>query len=295
VGTAWSEIALDALEDPVVVMEPVRDEAGLIIDFAYRFGNTAACAYNGVTRDQLLGTTLLELFPGMDSAGLLQPNIDVLATGEPLVLTDVAYRNEAHAGEERRYDIRTVKAGGAVVVIWRDVTERFHTVHDLREAAYTDSLTGVATRTGGLATLRRSMVRDQRTGEGLAVVFLDVDGLKATNDRLGHAAGDALLRATALRIRGAVRSNDLVMRVGGDEMVVLLHGAGTAQVAADIAEKIRHAVSLPLLLDGHVVAPRVSLGVTMAVEDDTVDSVLDRADAAMYESKRHGGDRTTVG
>jgi diguanylate cyclase (GGDEF)-like protein len=291
---SWSDLALDALEDPVVVLEPVRDDAGNVVDFAYRLANAAACAYNRLPREQLLSTTMLSLFPGMAAAGLLQPNIDVLTTGNTLVLTDVAYGNEVHASEERRYDFRTVKAGGAVVVTWRDVTERSRTTRELRAMAFTDSLTGLSSRTEGLARLRRSLGRDQRRGQGLAVAFLDVDGLKATNDRLGHAAGDALLRATALRIRGSVRDNDDVIRVGGDEIVVLLHGAASAQAALDVCEKIRQAASLPIRINDHDAAVTVSIGVTMAMEGDTVESLLDRADAAMYESKHQGGNRTTV-
>lgn len=291
---SWSDVALDALEDPVVVLEPVRDDAGSVIDFAYRLANAAACAYNGLPREQLLSTTLLSLFPGMSAAGLLQPNIDVLTTGNTLVLTDIVYGNEVHASEERRYDFRTVKAGDAVVVTWRDVTERSRTARELRAMAFTDSLTGLSSRAEGLARLRRTLGRDQRRGQGLAVAFLDVDGLKATNDRLGHAAGDALLRATALRILASVRDNDDVIRVGGDEIVILLHGAASAQAALDVCEKIRHASSLPIKINDHDAAATVSIGVTMATEGDSVESVLDRADAAMYESKHQGGNRTTV-
>jgi diguanylate cyclase (GGDEF)-like protein len=291
---SWLQVALDALDDPVITLEPVRDQAGAVIDFVCRQANAAACVYNGMTRDELLGARMLETFPGMTETGLFQADVDVLVTGIPLVLTDMAYGNEQLGSEERRYDFRTVRAGDALVVTWRDVTERSRTARALRALAATDSLTGLTSRTEGLAQLRRALGHDQRRGRGLAVAFLDVDGLKKTNDELGHVAGDALLRSTALRIRSCVRDSDEVVRVGGDEIVLLLHGVVSVEAAADVCEKVCLAAALPIRINDQDATTTVSIGVTMARADDDVESVLARADAGMYESKHAGGNRTTI-
>ena len=142
-----------------------------------------------------------------------------------------------------------------------------------------DELTGALRRGAGMAALQRDIDRTRRTENGrLAVVFVDVDGLKAVNDRDGHAAGDELLRATVVAIRGRLRSYDLVVRYGGDEFVCVLTGADHAQAdrtAAALRDHVRERTG-----NG------VSTGVASLRVDDTVNSVIERADAALYAGRQ---------
>jgi diguanylate cyclase (GGDEF)-like protein/PAS domain S-box-containing protein len=115
---------VEAALDPQILLEPVRDGGGRIIDFTYIDANEAACAYNGMTREELIGSRLLELMPGHGDAGLLDMYIAVLDTGRPLRLDAFAYAPELRGGETRYYDIRAVKVGGVISYNWRDVTER---------------------------------------------------------------------------------------------------------------------------------------------------------------------------
>ena len=117
------QAVFDALIDPVVILSAVRDESGTIVDFRYVDANPAACAYNGLSHDALVGTTVLGLLPGHTATGLLDMYIAVVETGAPLVLDDYPYLSEVR-GEERLYDIRAVCVDDSLVYTWRDVTER---------------------------------------------------------------------------------------------------------------------------------------------------------------------------
>lgn len=125
---------VDAQLDPYVLLTPVRDSTGRIVDFVFSDANDAACVYNGIPREQLIGARLLDILPGHLSTGLLDTYRNVVETGEPLVLDDFAYDQELRGGAERRYDIRGVKVGDAISYTWRDITERSETARRIAES-----------------------------------------------------------------------------------------------------------------------------------------------------------------
>jgi len=137
-----------------------------------------------------------------------------------------------------------------------------------REHAGTDELTGVRRRGVGLEDLANEMARSRRQREPLVAVYVDVDGLKAVNDSEGHPAGDKVLQVVASRLRGQMRSYDLIIRLGGDEFLCVLPG-----VAAD---KVRERFArLKEPADGHAA---VSVGLTELQDDDGVQELISRAD-----------------
>lgn len=146
---------------------------------------------------------------------------------------------------------------------WRDVQAEVEAGEALERRARTDNLTGLLNRGEAVACLARWLTPGGRPADGLAVAFCDVDDFKGVNDRLGHAAGDHLLQVVAERVRACVRGNDTVARFGGDEILLLMRGIGTIEVASAVAEKVRHAVRVPLELNGELVQVTVSVGVTM--------------------------------
>jgi PAS domain S-box-containing protein len=113
---------LDSLLDPHVLLRGVRDSDGCIVDFVYVDANRAACEYNRMSKEELIGRRLLGLLPGHAGSGLLEKYFHVVETGEPLILDDFVYPNET-AGSDRHYDIRAVKVGDLLSYTWRDVTE----------------------------------------------------------------------------------------------------------------------------------------------------------------------------
>lgn len=120
---ARRQAVLDSMLDPHALLTALRDASGTIVDFVYADANDAACVYNQLPREQLVGTSLLELLPGHAGTGLFAQYCHTVQTGEPLVLDDYVYPHEILA-EPRHFDIRGVKVGDALSFTWRDVTER---------------------------------------------------------------------------------------------------------------------------------------------------------------------------
>ena len=147
-----------------------------------------------------------------------------------------------------------------------------------REQAATDSLTGARARGTGLADLQREIDRSRRTGSGLVLAFVDVDGLKAVNDRDGHLAGDHLLREVAGALRAGLRSYDLIVRVGGDEFLCALTGVALSQVRRrfdDIGQE----------LAARVHGGSISAGFAELGDYDDMWDLIARADDALRDGR----------
>jgi diguanylate cyclase (GGDEF)-like protein len=149
------------------------------------------------------------------------------------------------------------------------------------QRAYQDELTGVHTRGFGLVRMQEEIERAERSGERFVLAFLDVDGLKEINDRDGHAAGDAVLRAVGAELRSQLRSYDPIVRVGGDEFVCALSDTAL-QAAAGRMEKIRTAV-----MESESQAS-VSVGLAERQPGETLEALTARGDAELYRAKRRG-------
>jgi PAS domain S-box-containing protein len=128
---------LDSMLDPLALIEAVRDESGAIVDFIYLEVNPASCAYFGMARQELLGTSMRAVFPNLVASGTLAMYARVVETGEPLALDDLEYENEI-LGESRRYEVRASRIGEALSVTWRDVTARREEARRLE--AFTEAL-----------------------------------------------------------------------------------------------------------------------------------------------------------
>jgi diguanylate cyclase (GGDEF)-like protein len=156
-----------------------------------------------------------------------------------------------------------------------------------------DSLTGLPNRTLFLEHAQR--VLDQRRNrDGVAVLFIDLDGFKPVNDRHGHAVGDALLVAVATRLRTALRRNDLPCRFGGDEFLVLCAGLTGEQDPVSVADRIQRSFAEPFQVGGVTVSVGSSIGI--ATYDETVGNaanLIHHADLAMYQAKQRGKGRIT--
>jgi diguanylate cyclase (GGDEF)-like protein len=153
-----------------------------------------------------------------------------------------------------------------------------------------DRLTGLANRALFEERVSAALARAARDGSTPALLFVDLDRFKRVNDSLGHGHGDELLQDVALRLREATRSGDELARVGGDEFAVLLHDVDRGR-ALQLAERIRHALTAPVELDGHPVVVSASIGVSLFPEDGrSYEDLLRHADIAMYEAKDHGRD-----
>jgi diguanylate cyclase (GGDEF)-like protein len=151
-----------------------------------------------------------------------------------------------------------------------------------------DALTAVSSRTSLLRELDAAIGRAVKTGQPLVVVMADLDHFKAVNDEHGHLAGDLVLKDVAGRIRAALREFDLVGRYGGEEFVVLLENT-SLHTARQVAERIRRRIGgEPINTDNAAVKITISQGLALFREGDSVQSLLKRADQAMYRAKTAG-------
>jgi diguanylate cyclase (GGDEF)-like protein/PAS domain S-box-containing protein len=170
----------------------------------------------------------------------------------------------------------------------RIVDELVHAEAELAYQAHFDALTGLAKREEALSRLSDAGRNRRSPGGECAVLFCDVDDFKSVNDAWGHVAGDEVLRTVAERILRSVRGGDTVARMGGDEFLVIADGVHDLDEACAIAEKMRSAASVPLALNGGGVRTTLSIGVTLSLRHEPVDTVVSRADHAMYEAKHRG-------
>ncbi len=161
----------------------------------------------------------------------------------------------------------------------------------LEDLAATDKLTGLINRQAFDVLIRQAISQARRDMTPLSVILLDIDHFKLVNDNFGHMVGDEALKAVARALKGALRESDSVCRWGGEEFLVVLKACDGAQAAA-LAEKLRAAISDDASLE-ELGVPRLtaSLGVAQLIPGDSADSLVTRADAALYEAKTDGRDR----
>jgi diguanylate cyclase (GGDEF)-like protein len=154
-----------------------------------------------------------------------------------------------------------------------------------------DPLTKLPNRTLLLDRLGLALSRAGRLGSLVAVLFLDLDGFKAVNDSLGHAAGDELLIQVAERVRGCLRPADTVARLGGDEFGILLEEVSDATEVHAVADRILDALRVPMTVQGKELVTGASIGVVLGASEEGAGDLLRRADLAMYVAKAGGKDR----
>jgi diguanylate cyclase (GGDEF)-like protein/PAS domain S-box-containing protein len=172
-----------------------------------------------------------------------------------------------------------------------DVTERRLRDMDLGFRADHDVLTGLLNRDGLLSGLSERV--PVRGAHGLAVLYCDLDNLKPINDQHGHAAGDAVLVEVARRLDSGLRRGDIVARIGGDEFVIVLDRIASAADAMSVADKLCRAARGTVAFDDIELAASVSMGIAIAEPTDTVESLLGRADQALYRAKTGGRGRVS--
>ncbi len=260
--------------------------------------NSALCEIVGHRRQTLLGLTLQELTYEEDRGADAQLVREVVAgnrrTGESEKRFLHAEGHLVWVNVSLSFVPATTDSPEQFVAQIEDVTERKRTLDELQHLADHDALTGLLNRRRLESELTQQIALTERYGRRTCLVLLDLDDFKSTNDSLGHAVGDELLKNVARVLRGRVRRSDLVARLGGDEFAILLPLASRAQarrVAEGIAEAIRERIHIT---DGHEVRTTASFGVTTIEPGDFPDSVLLRADQALYQVKQHGRDGVAV-
>jgi diguanylate cyclase (GGDEF)-like protein len=192
----------------------------------------------------------------------------------------------------REFDEEAVPLAEALSNQAAQAISRIHLEEALRRAAMHDEVTGLPNRRLVEEDVTRTLLEGYTA---LSVIFIDLDGFKAVNDLLGHAAGDALLREVARRVRGVIRAADVLGRFGGDEFIAVaaVESVGDARMLAD---RIRLAIAEPYADLPSELSITASVGVVTVGNDGApvMDQLIRAADNAMYQAKLAGGDRVTV-
>jgi diguanylate cyclase (GGDEF)-like protein/PAS domain S-box-containing protein len=279
--------AAEASLDAFFVLSSVKDGAGAIRDFRIEAINGRAQQLTGLGRDALIGTTLLTILPTYRVNGIFDDIVKATQVGG---MREAEWRGSTPRTRDIWMHRQVVAVEGGVVAIVRDITERKMAEQRIRHMAQHDDLTGLPNRSLLRDRLGQAIAHAQRKGRCVAVAFIDLDGFKLVNDGLGHNAGDELLKVVGVRMQGCMRRHDTLGRFGGDEFVIILSDLDDNPLAiTPVLEKIRQAVTEPVMLEGQEVQVSCSMGVVMYPRDgDEPNTLMMNADAAMYRAKDMG-------
>jgi diguanylate cyclase (GGDEF)-like protein/PAS domain S-box-containing protein len=261
------------------VLESTTDHV-FLVDGSWRitYLNRHAQALVGGGRD-LIGLTLLDAFP--EAAGtLFEQQIRYAAlAGKKMVFEDYM------TSRGLWLEVHAYPTQPGLSIFFRDVTERRRTQAELVRLAQHDSLTGLANR----HMFRARLGAAAAASDPVAVLLIDIDQFKDVNDTRGHPAGDMLLCQAAARLRGALRGEDILARVGGDEFAVVFSGAGHEAAARSAATRIIAEFALPFEIEGAPCTCGASIGVALSEEaGQDADRLMKNADLALYAAKAAG-------
>jgi diguanylate cyclase (GGDEF)-like protein len=278
-------MAVDAAREGFYMVRPVHDGAGAIVDFEVADCNQRGAGYYGMERQQLLGRR----FTSFSSAGAyVQEVIRVFS----LAMASGYYEDELQVPESSPLrpvwlHRRLMRSQDGLAVTLRDISEFKAHEKALSRMANEDPLTGLPNRNWLACWLPAALEQARLDGRRLALLFIDLDSFKDVNDTLGHAAGDALLKAVALRLRALMPSSQQLVRLGGDEFTVVMPDAGNRdQVAAAAAGILAGLGEDIVLADGSRHQVHASAGASIFPDDGADADTLQRhADIALYEAK----------
>nr|EDZ38566.1 MAG: Diguanylate cyclase/phosphodiesterase with PAS/PAC sensor(s) [Leptospirillum sp. Group II '5-way CG'] len=241
-------------------------------------GNVPEFLVRGGERDELAR----QIWNTLNGGSFFSGEIRHAAKNGDVSITDTlitAIRNE-------KGDIRHL------ILTETDISEKKRLEDILKRQAWSDGLTGLPNRTHLEILMDEAIHRSRLSGKGLAVCFLDLDGFKPVNDRLGHAFGDRILIEVSHRLQNAVRSGDTVARLGGDEFVLLLEEIDRNATIHQLLARILESIARPFEAPGTPLSLTASIGVTLYPEDLSPSDVLLRhADHALYQAKEDGRNR----
>ena len=262
--------------DVIVVLES---------DLTIRFATPSTMTVLGFGSETLVGSNLVSLLQPAETDAI----IDLVAalSGDTVIHEfELRCANGDWCPVESVWsDLSDDPEVNGIVVTAHDVTAQRQLEGQLTHQAFHDPLTGLANRALFTDRVTHALDRAHRSGEQLAVLFVDLDDFKTVNDSLGHAAGDEVLVGVSERLEGCLRGGDTCARLGGDEFGVLLEGVRPPEQAADVADRIAEALSQPFEMAGKEVYARASIGVALGSTATNPSELLRNADVAMYRAK----------
>ncbi|MEN3366787.1 MAG: hypothetical protein V7606_4061 [Burkholderiales bacterium] len=280
-------LATDGAREGFYMLRPLYDHDKTIFDFLIKDCNERGAAYYGKLRADLIGTRFSSLFYESYHREVLPDYRRAMEIGFFETELKVSSRSSLQVSWIYR---RLVRSGDGLAVTLRDISETKAHEEALSTLANADPLTALPNRHWLMSYLPVAVERARSSDMALALLFVDLDDFKDINDTLGHAAGDELLQAVALRLKSVVRPGDSVVRLGGDEFTIILENIETDTDVSHVVERMIKALGEPFDLWGeskHVV--HASIGISMYPHDgDEGETLLKHADIAMYAAKAGG-------
>jgi diguanylate cyclase (GGDEF)-like protein len=287
--------------DRRLVKEMLRDRDETVLTTVERLAEAEAEAARGLADLVLLDLSLPDAdgLEGLRRLRAVAPEVPVVVLSG---LADEQVALEAVQAGAQDYLIKDEVDAATLGRAIRYAMERQRAERRLARLALRDALTGLPNRVLFADRLEQALARHaRRTARGetddghVVVMFVDLDGFKAVNDRLGHGAGDELLVQVARRLEAQLRGSDTVARLGGDEFTVLCEGVPDEAAAMTLAVRMCAAVAEPVALAEGRAEVSAAVGVAIArAGDEHGATLLRRADAAMYDAKRGGRGRAAL-
>ncbi|SNS92157.1 diguanylate cyclase (GGDEF) domain-containing protein [Noviherbaspirillum humi] len=273
-------------EDGFFINRPLRDKAGNVVDYLVVDCNQHGAEMFQLQRDQLIGKSIGNFYEGrLKSEALMRLN-EALHKGIHQSEIRVTRRDRLKAAW---INYKAVRSGSDVAVTIRDITESKAHLEELERRGNEDALTGLPNRYWIQNYLPSAMARVRDASSALALLFIDIDGFKDINDALGHAAGDDLLKMIARRLMNHVRPQDHVVRLGGDEYVVLMEQVHGEEEVILVADRVMASFGERFQLSMTQHAIGASIGISLFPRDASdAQELLKHADIAMYEAKKNG-------
>lgn len=242
---------------------------------------------------EILGKAIYN-FEMPNVANALEHIQHIIRTGENCE-GEVSYKDDLGNGHFFKYKFEPIFDDNgkleAIAGVSREITEQKLSEKQIWYNANYDLLTGLANRLMFNDKLIQAIKDSKRSGESIALLFIDLDGFKKVNDTLGHVDADFILKQVAKRINSCVRETDTASRIGGDEFTVILNGVQDAKQTKIVAEKLLSELRKPFKLNKTTLHLTASIGITMSPQDGiTPDVLLKNADQALYASKKSGRD-----
>ena len=258
------------------------DRNGLLVEV-----NDAYAAFSGYRRDELIGMHVADIDASDADIPLAQRVRRVLQDGSDIFET----RHRTKSGDIKAVEVSvTFDAGreACFSVFVRDLSRRNEAEERIQRLSHFDTLTGLPNRGLSADLLRQAIGQAQRSGAALSLMYVDIDHFKHVNDTLGHRIGDLLLVELARRFKTALRAEDTLSRLGGDEFMILLPHA-EVESAAHVAKKLIAVACEPVLVEGHEMLVTLSIGIAMYPSDgEDFETLLRKADTATNRTKTDG-------
>ncbi len=269
--------------------QPVRNAAGIIVDFEVTDCNERGAVFFQRHCNEMVGENVSVLYGPASFPVCRDILLAAIRTGEHAGELTIS---KGALGRQRFVHVRARAADGRLAVTLRDITHEKELIRSLERRTHEDSLTGLPNRAWAASFLPAAIDRARAQQQQLALLFIDLDGFKAVNDGLGHAAGDEVLRLTAPRLLAAAGPQNHVARFGGDEFLVIVESIEDLATVSALSQRIIDAFDEVFVIAGNDTVIGTSIGISLYPNDaDDADTLIRNADTAMYAVKtgdKHG-------